>query len=69
MVKKNLGVDLDIESPLLRLKHLNKGLMFLAAGLPEYPHDNAADIAIVLDTMAQDAEKQIAEINMKVGLS
>jgi len=65
---KRIGIELDIETHLNRLEILQKGIDFLAAALPEYPHANADLVSVPLDCIAKDMKKEIEAINKKVGL-
>ncbi|MFA5350261.1 MAG: hypothetical protein WC357_02885 [Candidatus Omnitrophota bacterium] len=55
--------NLDIESALYEIERVNKSMVFLAAALPEYPHDGGLDeVGMILECLSDRSQKNIGEI-------
>ncbi len=60
---KKLISNLDIDSALGDIERVNKGVVFLAAALPEYPHDDGLDgVSVILECLSDRTQKNIGEI-------
>jgi len=64
----NKDTECGIEEHLLRLDRARKGIEFLSA-LPRYPQGIEQNIAGILECIGREMGREIAGINIKVGLS
>lgn len=68
MVVKQID-RLDIDPALNEIKDVNKAIFFIAAALPEYPHDGGmVELSIILDCLSEKAKKAIEKIRVVAGL-
>lgn len=57
--------NLDIEPALYDIERVNKGIAFIAAALPEYPHDGGMEeLNIILECLSDRTQKAIGDIRM-----
>ncbi len=60
---KKLISNLDIDSALDDIERVNKGVVFLAAALVEYPHDGGMnEVSTILECLSDRTQKNIGEI-------
>lgn len=67
-MKKRIS-RIDIEPALNEIENINRGVAFLAAALPEYPHEGGMDeLSTILTALSDKAQKAISEIKTKASL-
>ena len=62
MVKKQI-MNLDIDSELYEVERVNKSVRFIAAALPEYPHEGGLEeLSTILECLSDRSQKAIDKI-------
>lgn len=67
-MKKQIS-NLDIDPALNDIERVNNGIAFIAAALPEYPHEGGMEeLNIILECLSDRTQKAIGEIREVAGL-
>lgn len=55
--------NLDIDAALNEIERVNKGVAFVAAALPEYPHEGGMEeLCTILECLSDRSQKAVQEI-------
>lgn len=61
--------NLDIDPALNEIERVNKSVAFIAAALPEYPHEGGMEeVGTILESLSQRSEKAVNEIKTVAAL-